>query len=151
MPPLITYILLFCITLCGLIFLVELLVSHSLGRFALEGGILALIVIVLRLTTGFPASRESFGGISPAPAIGVMFIGVVLGIAARYFFFLRGKFSWRSLVKPLCISPIVMLPLISSVQGVQNLESIQMISFAFLSFQNGFFWEVVLEHAKAKA
>jgi hypothetical protein len=63
---------------------------------------------------------------------------------------LKGTFSWPDLLKPLCISPIVLLPLIGSVQGMKGLESMQVISFALLAFQNGFFWQVVLERASPK-
>jgi hypothetical protein len=44
----------------------------------------------------------------------------------------------------------VLLPLLGSLQGVTSFETIQIISFGILSFQNGFFWKVVLEHAKTQ-
>jgi hypothetical protein len=69
-----------------------------------------------------------------------------LGIVANYVYYREGKFDWRSFVKPMVISPIILIPLIGSVQGSGNVESIQMISFGFLAFQNGFFYKKVLEN-----
>ena len=80
-------------------------------------------------------------------AIALMFGGVLLGIAATYVFNLSGAFSWRDFAKPLVASPIILLPMIGSVQGAE-LESVQLISFAILAFQNGFFWQQVLKDAK---
>jgi hypothetical protein len=80
-----------------------------------------------------------------------MFGGILSGIVARHIFYLSKAFSWLDLLKPLCISPIVLLPLMGSVQGMKELEAIQVVSFALLAFQNGFFWEVILERAKPQA
>jgi hypothetical protein len=49
------------------------------------------------------------------------------------------------------ISPILLLPLIGSIQAVKSLEAIQVASFALLAFQNGFFWQVVLQRAVPSA
>ena len=150
MSPIITYTLLLFIGLYGLTILIELVVSRTVKRFIVQIVILFGVVLLLNMTTGFPATRQAFGGVSPILSIGIMFLCVLLGIAAHYFFYLRGEFSLGAFLKPLVISPIVLLPLIGSVQGASNVESIQLISFGFLAFQNGFFWKVVLEHAKAK-
>jgi hypothetical protein len=78
--------------------------------------------------------------------IGITFAGIIFGIAARYFFYLKsGKFSWLNLIKPMMISPIVLLPLISSVQAGGNLTPMQIVSFTLLALQNGFFWQAVLD------
>jgi hypothetical protein len=78
-----------------------------------------------------------------------MFLATLLGIAARYAFYLpRGRFSWLDFLKPISISPIVLLPLLGSVTGSGSLKDIQVLSFAFLAFQNGFFWQAVLEAAR---
>lgn len=109
---------------------------------------LAIVVLVLFLVTGFPVapSKLSFGGTTPLLAIALMFLGVLLGIAATYIFNLSNAFSWRDLARPLVASPIVLLPLIGSVQGAE-LEPIQLVSFTILAFQNGFFWQQVLKDA----
>jgi len=148
MTPLINYLLVGCALLYGVFLLGEAFVGGTWRRAVLEGVLLFLFIGILRLTTGFPVPVRAFGGFSPLPAIAIMFACVLAGIAARYVFSRKGRFSWRSFLKPLVISPIVLLPLLGSLQGITNLEPIQLVSFALLSFQNGFFWETVLEHAK---
>jgi len=83
-------------------------------------------------------------------AIIIMFVGILLGTVARYIFYLKSKFSWLEFAKPLCISPILLLPLVGSVQGVKDLQPMQVVCFALLAFQNGFFWQVVLERTQPK-
>jgi len=148
MSPIITYTLLIFMASYGLFIIVELLVSRAAKRFILQAAILLGVFILLNVITGFPATRQAFGGVSPLASIGIMFVCILFGIAAHYLFYLKGRFFWRSFLKPLLISPIVLLPLIGSVQGASNIESIQLISFGFLAFQNGFFWKEVLERAK---
>ncbi len=152
MSSIITFALMVFMGLYVLTIIVDLIANRSLRRFLIEALILISFFVILNVATGFPASssRQAFGGVSPLIAIGIMFVCTILGIIGHYFFYLGGKFSWRTLLKPLFISPIVLLPLIGSVQGASNLESIQMISFAILSFQNGFFWKVVIERAKTQ-
>jgi len=116
--------------------------------------LLALVaaVVALRALVGFPGARISFaGGVPVTVAIGVLFLSTAIGIAANYVFYLRGTFSWLSALKPLCVTPIVVLPMLGSLQGLTFLQPVQLVSFAFLSFQNGFFWRTVLERAKTKA
>jgi hypothetical protein len=125
--------------------------SGSWRRSAIYGLILAAIAVGLFLTGGFTfgASRRAFGGASPLLALALMFVGVILGIAATYVFNLTGTFSWRDFARPLVVSPLVLLPLIGSLQGA-NLEPVQLVCFTVLAFQNGFFWQQVLRDAKPK-
>lgn len=151
MSILITYTLLFFMGLYAIAILIDLMINRSWKYFIIEASILIIVIIVLYLTTGFPTTiRQPFGGISPVLAIAIMFVCTILGIASRYFFYQKGNFSWRSFLKPMFISPIVLLPLLGSVQGVSSFESIQLISFGILAFQNGFFWNAVLEHTKTQ-
>ena len=149
MIPAINYILLACVLLYGVVLFVEAFAGNW-RRSVLEGTLLIVFVCALRITTGFPAPAQAFGGFSPVAAIGIMFGSVLVGTAARYVFYRQGRYTWRSFLKPLVISPIVLLPLLGSLQGIATLEPIQLISFALLSFQNGFFWETVLERATPK-
>jgi len=150
MSPLITYLLLIFFTLFGIFIIVEFITSRAVKRFVIQFAAILFLVLLLRATTGFPVTRIAFGGLSPLTAIIIMFVGTLVGIAAHYFFYLRGKFSWRKFLKPFFISPIVLLPLIGSVQQTSEIEIIQLISFGVLSFQNGFFWKEVFEHAKGQ-
>jgi hypothetical protein len=151
MPPLITYLLIATLIAYGAIIAGELLITRRVTRFLLEAAAIASVVIVLGSTTGFPAPRRAFGGATPLLAIALMFVCTLLGIAAHYFFYLRTAFSWRSLLKPMCITPIVLLPLLGSVQASSGIAPIQVVSLAFLAFQNGFFWKVVIERVSKSA
>jgi hypothetical protein len=149
MPRALTVLELLFIILLALWVVVDLVRTRRLLTGALQLLALALLVIVLYLATGFPQSdRVSFGPSHVEGALMVMAISVVLGIAARYIFYLRGRFSWAAFLKPLVISPIILLPLIGSLQGASSLEPLQMVSLGCLSFQNGFFWQMVLENAR---
>jgi len=152
MSPTITYMILVFMALYGLSILIELIITRAVKRFFYQILPIVGFIVVLSITTGFPSAstKIGFGGVSPTVSIGIMFIGVILGVVARYFYELRNgqKFSLRSFLKPLFISPIFLLPLLGSVHGTSNLESIQLISFGILAFQNGFFWKVVFERAK---
>lgn len=139
--------------ICAAIYLIVILFdwirSRRHKRFLLEllplVGLLILDVLIATATKGYLA----FGaGASATTVILIMFGAILLGTAARYIFYLQTEFSWLDFVKPLCISPILLLPLIGSVQGVKDLQPVQVVSFALLAFQNGFFWEVVLERAR---
>jgi hypothetical protein len=150
MPPLITYTLLVFLGLFVLITLIDLIRNRSLRRLSGHLALLIGITLVFYITTGFPIpqSWQAFGGaFSPEIAIFIMFICVLLGIAARYIFYLQGHFIWLDCVRPLVVSPLILLPLLGSLQGTA-LESLQMICFAILAFQNGFFWQQVLQEAK---
>jgi hypothetical protein len=116
--------------------------------FWAETVLLITAFLILRSQTGFPAIRQPFSETPTAAAIGVMYICVVLGTVANYVFDLKGTFSWKSLARPLVVSPLVLTPLLGTLQGRSEIESVQLIWFALLAFQNGFFWRVVFDRAK---
>jgi len=144
-------ILKICAVLYLAVILVDLFRSRRLKRFLLELlpliGLLVIDVIMASSRAGYVTFG---GGRSPVTVIVIMFACILCGIAARYIFYLEGKFSWLDFVKPLSISPILLLPLIASVQTAQDLQGIQVVSFALLAFQNGFFWQAVLAEARPK-
>ncbi|PYI91203.1 MAG: hypothetical protein DME97_14740 [Verrucomicrobia bacterium] len=109
---------------------------------------MALSALALFVTTGFPRVHTTFGGGSPILGIGIVTLCTALGILAQYIFYLKKSFSWLKMLSPLVISPIVVLPLLASIQKSGDLDTLQLISFAFLAFQNGFFWRSVMENAK---
>ena len=140
-----------CVVLYLAVVGVELFSTRRFKRFVWELFILLVLLVLDALITNAVIGHVAFGaGNSPATVVSIMFVGVLLGIAARYVFYLKSAFSWPDLLKPLSISPIVLLPLISSVQAVKDLETMQIISFALLAFQNGFFWQTVFERAQPK-
>jgi hypothetical protein len=140
-----------CAVLYLALILIDLLRSRSLKRFLVEllplVGLIALDVFVASTSAGY----VTFGaGNSPASVIWIMFAAILLGVAARYVFYLRGEFSWLDFAKPFCISPLLLLPLIGSLQSIKSLEPVQVFSFALLAFQNGFFWQAVLQRSRPK-
>ena len=140
-----------CVAAYLIVILADLLRSRNFRRFALELLPLIALVIVDVFIASEVSGYLSFGaGTSPGRVIVIMFAAILSGVAARYIFYLNTKFSWLDFAKPLCISPILLLPLIGSVQGATDLQPMQVVSFALLAFQNGFFWQVVLERAQPK-
>ena len=150
MPKIVTVTLIFFLAALVITILSELLIKRDLKRFLVEIGLIAAATAILNFTVGFPESVQSFGGVSPVAAIGIMFVCVILGIAGRYMFSQskNSKFSWYSFAKPLFISPIVLLPLIGSIQATTSIAPIQMISLAILAYQNGFFWKVIVDRTE---
>lgn len=145
-----TYLLTFFFGLFFLIIVIELFLIKRIIRFLIQAIILTGVILFLNLTTGYPKPIIGFGGVSPLLNVGIMFICTILGIAADYIFHLEDKFNWFNFLKPLVITPIVLLPLLGSVKGGAELDHLQVVSFGLLAFQNGFFWNEVLKGAKAK-
>jgi hypothetical protein len=130
---------------------IELVVSRRVKPFLIEVGWLIAVSALALLVNNSATGRVAFGeGTPPFWTVALMFLATLLGIAAHYLYHLeRGQFSWLDLVKPLSISPIVLLPLLGTVQGIgADLKEMQVVSFAFLAFQNGFFWRSVLDAAR---
>jgi hypothetical protein len=139
-----------CLAVYFAAIVIDLVVVRRIGHFLLELGLLVLVATLALLVNNATTGRVAFGeGATPFGAVALMFLATLLGIAARYGFYLeRGQFSMLSLLKPMAITPLVLLPLVGSVPGVGNLKDVQMVSFAFLAFQNGFFWQAVLDAAR---
>ena len=134
----------------ALILAVEAVSEGVSRRWATELALLLAALGLLRLTTGFPAAggRESFGDAADLGLVGLVFVFILLGMAARYFISYRGKFRWGGFLKPMCVSPIVLLPLLGTLPFGSQVEVLQIVSFAVLGFQNGFFWRVIFERAQ---
>lgn len=139
---------------CSAVYLLAIALEFAFRRrwirLVFELAALLVVVAVALLLNNSVSGKVSFGPKeSPFFPVGITFVGIIFGIAARYFFYLKpGKFSWLSLIKPIMISPIVLLPLISSVQAGGDLSPMQIVSFTLLAFQNGFFWQAVLDSAR---
>jgi hypothetical protein len=141
-----------CVVVYVVTIVVELGLTRQFKRFLLELAAVVFVVCLALLVTNASIGHVAFGeGVSPLRIIAIMFFMTMCGIVARYIFYLQqGQFSWLGFIKPLTITPIILLPLISSIQKTGNLNDMQAVSFAFLAFQNGFFWQAVLEKATPK-
>jgi hypothetical protein len=150
MPPFITYMLLVFMAAYGVVLLVELVTTRRLQRFAVQVVLLGLVFVLLHVTVNFPTPRRAFGGASLLATVALMLVCTILGMAAQSIVSMgESRWSWGGFVRPFVISPIVLLPLLGSILG-SELNLVQLISFGFLAFQNGFFWRVVLERASPK-
>jgi hypothetical protein len=141
-----------CIAGFVLTSIAELFLTRRIGtvvlQIALVGGLVLLALLVNNAATGRIAFGEST---PPLRAVSGMLVCVILGVLARYLFYMqKGQFSWLDLLKPVCISPIVLLPLMGSLQGSAGINDTQLVSLLLLAFQNGFFWQSVLQTAKSK-
>jgi hypothetical protein len=159
MPPFFGAIALACLAVYGLLALLELLWFRRGRRFVVEIGLVLVLGVTLRLmqSSSLSGARAPFGttpdSLAHAPGslllVGLMFVCILLGMAARYLFFLHGPFAWIPFLKPLCVSPIVLLPILGTLQNGGDFVPLQVVCFCLLAFQNGFFWRVVFERAQS--
>ncbi len=86
-------------------------------------GLLLLVVflIFLNVTTGFP--RPAHGALSPHETVAIlvlavaMAIGIAIGMIVQYAWAQPARFDFLDFVRPLVISPLVLLPLIDFACG----------------------------------
>ena len=131
------------------ILLLSLRTSRKPAQLVLVALCLIGYLIFLYFFAGFPRARPSFSAgsdVTLAWLLASIFACVVLGTISEYFFGLgEAPFSWRKMLTPMCVSPLVMLPLIGSLPNVDQISALQWVSFGFLGFQNGFFWRRIFE------
>ena len=153
MPPLLNGLLIIFSGLYAALLLGELVLGRAGRRWGWEIGLLLAALALLHWSTGFPrpGGRRAFGGTSELWWVGLMLIAILMGMAARYIFYQRRKFSWRSFLRPFLVSPIVLLPFLGTFPFGSQPEPVQVASFAILAFQNGFFWRVIFERAKGNS
>ena len=144
--------------LCSAVYLVVIIVdairTRQFKRLLWHILIWVVAIVIALLYFQQTTGRIAFGdGPSRIVAISVTFVATLVGIAAHYFFNLekRADFDWFTLFKPLLITPIVILPLVGSMQQNANIEMMQLVMLGLLAFQNGFFWRAVFEKAQAHA
>ena len=128
--------------------------TRRLVPFAMSLLVIGAVAVAVLLWVPEPVSDRAVfgaaeeGGFPVMIAVGAMFISIGLGIAARYVFDAeRGAFDWFAFLRPVVISPILLLPLIGTLDNGE-LQPLQIVSLAILSFQNGFFWQKVLENIR---
>jgi hypothetical protein len=154
MPLSLGHIFALCIAIYVLTILIEVFFRRDWRRFFFQACVISGIVLLgLAMNHASTGRVTAFGPDAAVRTVLVMFGAAVLGIVARYIFYLeKGQFSILDFAKPIVISPIVLLPLIASLQTTGELTGMQFVSFGLLAFQNGFFWQAVLagreEHAR---
>ncbi|NKL74802.1 hypothetical protein GFM09_37480 [Rhizobium leguminosarum bv. viciae] len=142
------------VLLCAGYLVAAIDISRGRKRLAVfELVALTVLVAVLKITTEFPfpQTRQSFGAeISVWWALIAMSLGVIMGMAANYVWSRPKRFTLLDFLRPIVVSPIVLLPLIGSLDAT-SLAPIQLASLSLLAFQNGFFWQQVLNNAPQTA
>jgi hypothetical protein len=145
-----TALMLVCVGVYIIVIVAELVITRRLMHFFIELGLMLAIVFLAVMVVLTSHTRIAFGEMSSLHVLGIMLVSTACGIVARYIFDLEGrKFSWLDALKPLSLTPMVLMPLIGSLQWNGNLNTMQTVSFGFLAFQNGFFWQKMLERAKS--
>jgi hypothetical protein len=149
MSPFLTYATALFMAIYAVVLAVDLLRRRDLRRTILQAVALAAGFLILHLAVGFPTPVRAFGGASPVATVAVTFVCVVLGIAGNCVYRSgESPFSWSAALRPLVVSPIVLLPLLGTIALSGEVNGLQLICFAILGFQNGFFWQAVLDRAK---
>ena len=146
-PPLYLAIYGFCI-LAVLVEGIAFAQDRNRSRMKLVGALALLVVGITAviqqrnpLLMGAPMDPSGF---PVSWVLTVMFLGVLLGIAAKVLFEKR-TFHWTDFARPAAISPIVLLPLIGTLDS-GDVQLLQLVSLFILAFQNGFFWQKVIEN-----
>ncbi len=131
--------------------------KHGLGILLVVLTVFITITLLIILTT-LLRSTESMGTTeNPIPwlTVALLYIAMLAGIAAQYFFFAEegDNFQLRAFVKPFLASPVLFIPLASSYQeALHPFEAFSMADLMMLlaAFQNGFFWKIVFDRLAAK-
>lgn len=144
----------FCCVALILVVLLDSLRTRYFAPVLWQVPLLMAVILFAFYYYRFAGGRIEFGNDqSRAFTVAVIFIASLLGAVANYFFELKSIrfFNWLSLSKPLLITPIIMLPLVGSIQQRSNIEITQILMFGLLAFQNGFFWRAVFLKAQKRA
>lgn len=144
MAPLLNYLLLTAFVLYGLFLLLEVFKNRAFKPFIVQLILLMGLAITLYFAYNFPFPRRSFGSVDSPYVMALMLLFIVLGIASNYLFF-NQSFVLRDFLRPILISPILLIPLYTLVSGNPSHESMKVIWLCLLAYQNGFFWKTMFE------
>ncbi len=147
MQPWAIDLILWCMGIYIMLITIDAIIKKKWMSFVFNLILLSAAFFILTITTDFPKKHTAFGGVSPILAILIMFLSTCFGMAAWYIRSAR-KLNWLNFFKTLTISPIVLVPMIGTVQGATTIEPVQMISLGLLAFQNGYFWKTILDNTK---
>ncbi len=144
MGTLITVIVALAAVLYLFLLLVECFRTQKRKSALIQLIALGAFVALLNNATGFPIPRISFGGVESHTVLAIMFVCIMVGIVSNYLFF-AVTFDWKEFLRPLLISPLLLMPLYGLIEGSQAIERMKLISLCLVSYQSGFFWKVLFE------
>ena len=141
----------------GSLYLVTIAVSHFFSAHQRSSKWLEIFCLLgyfalLSHWTEFPTPMIAFSEpISLVFLIGLQ-VSVMVGILSNQLYAAPSGTlrSWDELAKPLLVSPMLLLPLLGSLEGCGKLTTIQGSSFLLLGFQNGFFWRKVFQRIQTE-
>ena len=153
MPPFFTALIIFSVVT----FLVTTIIGAvqgilSIKRLCLEISFLFSYTVALFAWTGFPHSIVAFSEpVSPRFLLALQ-ISIIAGIIGCQAFEHPSdqKWRWQEILRPVLVAPMLLLPLLGSLDSCGGLNSLQSASFFLLAFQNGFFWRKVFHQVSTK-
>lgn len=130
-------------------------------RITSLGATIAFLVVFLNFFVPQPESVAKGTPTGETIYIVLLYISMVLGMAAQYFYFhfekdkiVRSEFDFGSFIAPFFLSPIVFLPLLAAFQdaNIDLSTSVTPRLMAFIvAFENGFFWRFYFDKRREKA
>jgi uncharacterized integral membrane protein len=151
--------------LTAIVFLLSLALGISFvarARMAVAWkGILGATVILLLITAYIFADQSQvspfgsptglgFGFWDKSLPVAIGIVGAVLGVFGSHLFTQTADvLDWRGLTKALVASPILIIPTIKLVEATGEQNLLTMMLLFGISYQNGFFWERVLEQKRS--
>ena len=134
-----------------LVIVIEFLQGNRDKKLFLFLCVLFLFLFVIFNYMDFPERIEYKGGTSEVSLIIFLYVAVLAGMVAQYFYHRKNKkisFEIWNFIKPFLVSPMVFLPVLQVLQrsdfsGVNN--TLSFITLFIIAFQNGFFWRSIFE------
>ncbi|QOY90784.1 hypothetical protein [Paludibaculum fermentans] len=146
------------VSMSSLLLAIRLIWRHrrepSVFALSIGLGMISLYLLLLHVLFGFPAAQEvqaksgsDYGFLTMVLAL---YICMLLGMMAEYGYHhfslpvgSRQRFDFGSIARPILVSPLVFIPLVSSIQN-SGLDLVHMDGMRFMvfvvAFENGFLW-----------
>lgn len=136
-----------CIFLYVIYLLYDWISTRRTKVIGLQFGGLILLFLFLRLYFGFPGHKTSFGPETSLLKNILLLICIMLGIISSYVFS-RERFHFLECLRPLLISPIILLPLHTLIEKEHDIDLGRMLTLCLIAYQNGFFWKTIFKDSK---
>ncbi len=138
----------------GIVFLVQSQLS------VIWRAVYSVILIVFTMLAYLFATRSGispygsstgvgFGFWDQSMSVAVGVTGAILGVVGSQLIAIgKEPFAWHTLLKPLLIAPVVIIPTIKLIETAGEQSLISMLLLFAVSYQNGFFWERIMKEGK---
>ena len=153
MPPNLNILCLIAASAYGVSILVRLRNSLRSRTIALlESVTLTVYLSFLHRWTGFPYSQIPFSASVGFGFLLLLLIAVISGILSSQVYHTDPSHrpNGYEIARPVMVAPLLLLPLLASLDSCGERTSLQNASFLLLAFQNGFFWRSLFARIKAQ-